>query len=36
MITDAGYYSAGVTGSFPPAQPVIDFLSTFAYPSEGS
>jgi len=34
MITDAGYYAAGVTGSFPPAQPVIDFLSTFAYPSE--
>ena len=36
MITDAGYYAAGVTGSFPPAQPVIDFLSTFAYPSEDS
>jgi NAD(P)-dependent dehydrogenase (short-subunit alcohol dehydrogenase family) len=36
MVTDAGYYAAGVTGSFPPAQPVIDFLATFAYPTEPS
>ncbi|HEY8547580.1 MAG TPA: SDR family oxidoreductase [Acidimicrobiales bacterium] len=36
MITDAGYCAAGVTGSFPPAQPAIEFLSTFAYPSEES
>ena len=26
IITDAGYFAAGVTGSFPPAQEVIDFL----------
>ena len=26
MITDAGYFAAGVTGSFPDAQPVIGFL----------
>ncbi len=26
MITDAGYVSAGVTGSFPAATPVVDFL----------
>jgi len=26
MITDAGYYAAGVTGSFPPAKEVIGFL----------
>jgi NAD(P)-dependent dehydrogenase (short-subunit alcohol dehydrogenase family) len=26
MITDAGYFAAGVTGSFPPAQEVIGFL----------
>jgi NAD(P)-dependent dehydrogenase (short-subunit alcohol dehydrogenase family) len=26
MITDAGYYASGVTGSFPPAQEVIGFL----------
>ena len=26
MITDAGYISSGITGSFPPAKPVVDFL----------
>lgn len=26
MITDAGYVSAGVTESYPPAKPVVDFL----------
>lgn len=26
MITDAGYFAAGVTGSFPPAQEVVGFL----------
>ena len=26
IITDAGYFAAGVTGSFPPAQEVIGFL----------
>jgi hypothetical protein len=26
MITDAGYFAAGVTGSYPPAQEVIGFL----------
>jgi NAD(P)-dependent dehydrogenase (short-subunit alcohol dehydrogenase family) len=26
MITDAGYVSAGITESFPPAKPVVDFL----------
>jgi len=36
MITDAGYYAAGVTGSFPPAQPVIEFLSTLTYPADES
>jgi len=34
MITDAGYVAAGVTNAFPPAQPVVEFLSTFAYPTE--
>lgn len=28
MITDAGYFAAGVTGSFPPAKDVIGFLRT--------
>ena len=28
MITDMGYASSGVTGSFPPAQPVVEFLRT--------
>ena len=27
LVADAGYASAGVSGSFPPATPVIDFLS---------
>ena len=27
VVTDAGYASSGVTGSFPPATPVIEFLS---------
>lgn len=27
MITDAGYVSSGITGSFPPATPVVEFLS---------
>jgi NAD(P)-dependent dehydrogenase (short-subunit alcohol dehydrogenase family) len=27
LITDAGYASSGITGSFPAAQPVIEFLS---------
>jgi NAD(P)-dependent dehydrogenase (short-subunit alcohol dehydrogenase family) len=26
MITDAGYFASGVTSSYPPAQPVIEFL----------
>jgi NAD(P)-dependent dehydrogenase (short-subunit alcohol dehydrogenase family) len=26
MITDAGYFSAGMTGSFPDAGPVVNFL----------
>ena len=26
MITDLGYVSAGITGAFPPATPVVDFL----------
>lgn len=26
MVTDAGYVAAGVTGSFPPATPVVEFL----------
>jgi enoyl-[acyl-carrier-protein] reductase (NADH) len=26
MLTDAGYFGTGVTGSFPPAQEVIRFL----------
>jgi NAD(P)-dependent dehydrogenase (short-subunit alcohol dehydrogenase family) len=28
MVTDLGYASAGITGSFPPAQPVVEFLRT--------
>jgi NAD(P)-dependent dehydrogenase (short-subunit alcohol dehydrogenase family) len=28
LVTDLGYASSGVTGSFPPAQPVIEFLRT--------
>jgi NAD(P)-dependent dehydrogenase (short-subunit alcohol dehydrogenase family) len=35
MMTDAGYFAAGVTGSFPAATPVVDFLANFAYPAEG-
>src|SRR5260370_795246 len=27
MITDAGYISAGITGSFPAATPAVEFLS---------
>ena len=27
LITDAGYVSAGLTNAFPPAKPVVDFLS---------
>jgi NAD(P)-dependent dehydrogenase (short-subunit alcohol dehydrogenase family) len=27
MVTDAGYVSSGITGSFPPAQPVVGFLA---------
>jgi NAD(P)-dependent dehydrogenase (short-subunit alcohol dehydrogenase family) len=34
MMTDAGYFAAGVTGSFPAATPVVDFLSNFAYPTD--
>jgi len=26
MITDAGWVSSGVTGSFPAARPIVDFL----------
>lgn len=26
VVTDAGYVSSGITGSFPPATPVVDFL----------
>jgi NAD(P)-dependent dehydrogenase (short-subunit alcohol dehydrogenase family) len=36
MVTDAGYVPSGITSSFPPAQPAIEFLSTFAYPTEES
>jgi NAD(P)-dependent dehydrogenase (short-subunit alcohol dehydrogenase family) len=28
MVTDAGYFSAGITGSFPAATPVVGFLSS--------
>jgi len=28
MVTDAGYFSAGVSGSFPPATPAVEFLSS--------
>jgi|SRR5262245_11991719 len=27
MVTDAGYFSAGITGSFPAASPAVDFLA---------
>jgi NAD(P)-dependent dehydrogenase (short-subunit alcohol dehydrogenase family) len=27
LVTDAGYFSAGITGSFPPATPAVEFLS---------
>jgi NAD(P)-dependent dehydrogenase (short-subunit alcohol dehydrogenase family) len=28
MVTDAGYFSAGIAGSFPAATPVVEFLSS--------
>jgi NAD(P)-dependent dehydrogenase (short-subunit alcohol dehydrogenase family) len=28
LVTDAGYFSAGITGSFPPASPAVEFLSS--------
>ena len=28
MVTDAGYFSAGITGSFPAATPAVEFLSS--------
>jgi NAD(P)-dependent dehydrogenase (short-subunit alcohol dehydrogenase family) len=28
MVTDAGYFSAGISGSFPPATPAVEFLSS--------
>ncbi len=28
MVTDAGYYSAGLTGSFPAATPTVEFMTT--------
>ena len=28
LITDAGYTSSGITGSFPAATPVVEFLET--------
>ena len=28
MVTDAGYFSAGIAGSFPAATPVVGFLSS--------
>jgi enoyl-[acyl-carrier-protein] reductase (NADH) len=28
MVTDAGYFSSGVAGSFPAATPVVEFLSS--------
>jgi NAD(P)-dependent dehydrogenase (short-subunit alcohol dehydrogenase family) len=28
MITDAGYFSSGITGSFPAASPAVEFLSS--------
>jgi hypothetical protein len=27
MVTDAGYFSSGITGSFPAASPAVDFLA---------
>jgi NAD(P)-dependent dehydrogenase (short-subunit alcohol dehydrogenase family) len=27
MVTDAGYFSSGISGSFPPASPAVDFLA---------
>jgi NAD(P)-dependent dehydrogenase (short-subunit alcohol dehydrogenase family) len=27
LVTDAGYFSAGISGSFPPASPAVEFLS---------
>jgi len=27
MVTDAGYFSAGISGAFPPATPAVEFLS---------
>jgi NAD(P)-dependent dehydrogenase (short-subunit alcohol dehydrogenase family) len=28
MVTDAGYFSSGIAGSFPAATPVVEFLSS--------
>jgi NAD(P)-dependent dehydrogenase (short-subunit alcohol dehydrogenase family) len=28
MVTDGGYFSAGISGSFPPATPAVEFLSS--------
>jgi NAD(P)-dependent dehydrogenase (short-subunit alcohol dehydrogenase family) len=28
MVTDAGYFSSGISGSFPPATPAVEFLSS--------
>jgi hypothetical protein len=27
MVTDAGYFSSGITGSFPAATPAVEFLA---------
>jgi NAD(P)-dependent dehydrogenase (short-subunit alcohol dehydrogenase family) len=31
MVTDAGYFSAGITGSFPAATPAVDFLANTTF-----
>jgi NAD(P)-dependent dehydrogenase (short-subunit alcohol dehydrogenase family) len=31
MVTDAGYFSAGITGSFPAATPAVEFLGTTTF-----
>ncbi len=31
MVTDAGYFSAGITGSFPAASPAVDFLANTTF-----
>jgi NAD(P)-dependent dehydrogenase (short-subunit alcohol dehydrogenase family) len=31
MVTDAGYFSAGISGSFPPASPAVGFLANTTF-----